>query len=89
MTKYDCPHCNKDSPALKNLLKETENFRVVCDIHPLTEGHILIISKKHLSCVGDYPENIYQEFISLYKFFSNGENKVVNFSISPNSLINK
>ena len=71
MTKYDCPHCNKDSPALKNLLKETENFRVVCDIHPLTEGHILIISKKHLSCVGDYPENIYQEFISLYKFFSN------------------
>lgn len=68
--KLDCPHCNKNSFAFKNPLKETENFWIVCDVYPLVEGHILIIPKKHFSSVGEYPENIYQEFISLYKFFS-------------------
>ena len=70
MVHQYCPHCDKKSFALKNILKETENFWVVCYVHPLVEGHILIIPKKHLSCVGEYPENIYKEFISLNKYFS-------------------
>ena len=70
MADLSCPHCDKKSFALKNLLKETKNFKIVCDVHPLIEGHILIIPKKHLSSVGEYPENLYQEFISLYKIFS-------------------
>lgn len=70
MTDLSCPHCNKKSFALKNLLKETKNFWIVCDVHPLIEGHILIIPKKHLSSVGEYPVKLYQEYISLYKFFS-------------------
>lgn len=70
MTDLSCPNCDKNSFPFKNLLKETKNFRVVCDVHPLIEGHILIIPKRHLSCVGEYPEKIYQEFITLYKDIS-------------------
>jgi diadenosine tetraphosphate (Ap4A) HIT family hydrolase len=63
----NCPHCDPNSFALKYPLKETENFWIVCDVHPLTKGHLLIIPKKHFSCVGEFPENIYDEFIALYK----------------------
>lgn len=62
----DCPHCNVDSFALKRRLKTTDNFYVVCDVHPLTEGHILIIPKNHLSCIGEYPGKILMEFQELY-----------------------
>lgn len=64
--KKDCPHCDKDSFALKHLLKETENFRVVCDIHPIIEGHILIIPKEHISCIGEYNSKLLKEFDDLY-----------------------
>lgn len=63
----DCPHCYSDSFALKYPLYETENFRVVCDVHPIVEGHILIIPKEHLSCVGEYSQELFDEFVDLYK----------------------
>lgn len=62
----DCCHCDLESFAYEHLLKESENFSVVCDVHPLTEGHLLIIPKKHLSCIGAYPEEIWDEFKLLY-----------------------
>jgi diadenosine tetraphosphate (Ap4A) HIT family hydrolase len=64
--KKNCPHCNPKSFALKHPLLKTHHFWIVCDVHPLTEGHILIIPKKHLSCIGDYPEDLFKEFIKLY-----------------------
>ncbi|HSW48051.1 MAG TPA: HIT domain-containing protein [Candidatus Saccharimonadales bacterium] len=66
----DCPHCDPDSFALKHPLEETGNFWVICDVHPISKGHVLIIPKKHLSCIGEYPENIFKEFTELYKKFS-------------------
>ena len=48
----------------------TGEFRVVCDMHPLTEGHLLIIPKKHVGCVGAFPTDLYNEFFILYKQFS-------------------
>ncbi|MCL5970911.1 MAG: HIT family protein [Patescibacteria group bacterium] len=68
--KENCPHCNPDSFALKHPLYETKNFWVVCDVNPLIEGHILIIPKLHLSCIGEYPENLFVEFLKLYTGFS-------------------
>ena len=68
--RKDCPHCNPNSFALKFPLKETSNFWVVCDAHPITKGHILIMPKRHLSCMGEFPEEIFNEFINLYKLFS-------------------
>jgi len=69
--KKNCPHCDPNSFALKYPLEKYENFWIVYDVHPLIEGHILIISKKHLSCIGAYPENIFQEFLLIYKRFIN------------------
>jgi len=35
------------------VLGETERFRVVAEPHPLTEGHVLLVPKRHASAVGD------------------------------------
>jgi diadenosine tetraphosphate (Ap4A) HIT family hydrolase len=60
-----CPHCDLTSHTYEYLLERSDNFSIVCDANPLTEGHILIIPKAHISCVGAYPENLYQEFLKL------------------------
>lgn len=65
--RNNCPHCDPKSFALKYPLQETNNFWIVCDVHPLTKGHILIIPKKHLSCIGEFPQLIFDEFLQLYK----------------------
>jgi len=64
--KDHCPHCDPKSQALKNVIEETQHFRVVCDRYPICEGHLLIIPKKHLSCVGEYEEALFLEFSKLY-----------------------
>lgn len=64
-----CPHCDPQSFALKYPLQETDRFWVVCDVHPLTKGHILIIPKTHVSCIGEYPEELYEEFTYLYDIY--------------------
>lgn len=63
----ECPHCRPDSFALKHALEESENFRVICDVHPLCEGHILIIPREHFSCVGGLPPALFAEFTKLYE----------------------
>lgn len=68
--RENCPHCDPNSFALKYPLKETKDFWVVCDVHPLIEGHVLIIPKKHLSCIAEYPDDVYQEFVALFTEFS-------------------
>lgn len=65
-----CAHCNKNSIALNHTINESANFRVVCDMHPLTEGHLLIIPNKHISCVGAFLDDLFYEFFILYKQFS-------------------
>jgi diadenosine tetraphosphate (Ap4A) HIT family hydrolase len=66
----DCPHCNPKSFALKHPLEITDNFWVDCDVHPIVEGHILIIPRSHLSSMGEYPSNLFKEFEHLYNKFS-------------------
>lgn len=65
--KTNCPHCNIGSQALNYLLEQTANFYIVCDAHPLIEGHILIIPKEHISCIGEYPKDLFEEFLDLNK----------------------
>jgi len=62
----NCPHCDRHSFALQHPLKETGRFWVVCDVHPLTAGHILIIPKKHISCIGNYDMPTLSEFNILF-----------------------
>lgn len=42
---------------------------MVCDVHPLTEGHILIIPKDHISCTGAFSPDLFTEFSKLYDRF--------------------
>lgn len=65
--RANCPHCDRNSQAFTYLLEETKNFYIVCDAHPLEEGHILIIPKNHVSCIAEYSEELYKEFLELYK----------------------
>jgi len=74
--KKDCSHCDANSFALEKPLKETKNFRVVCDVHPIIEGHILIIPKKHISCIGEYNSELLKEFDGLYSEFTKFIKKV-------------
>jgi len=65
--RSDCPFCDLDSWALKYRLKETQNFWLVCTSLPLVEGHVMIIPKKHLSCVGEFDNDLMGEFDMLYR----------------------
>lgn len=62
-----CPHCDPTADAFRNLLEETDQFRIVCDVHPIIEGHSLIIPKAHLSCVGEYDDSQFNEFAKHYE----------------------
>lgn len=68
--RRNCPHCDENSQAFKYPLFETKDFRVICDGHPLIEGHILIIPKQHLSCIGEYPAELLEKFIKLDELVS-------------------
>lgn len=65
-----CPHCGPQSFALAYKLQITNNFWIVCDGHPLREGHILLIPKQHLSCVGEYPLPLFNDFLRKYRRIS-------------------
>jgi diadenosine tetraphosphate (Ap4A) HIT family hydrolase len=79
----NCPHCNPGSQAFQEILENTGNFWIVCDSHPLCEGHILIIPKRHISCIGEYPSDLFREFEGIYdkvkKFLKNQYGSVATF----------
>ena len=52
--------------APEHTLLETEHFRISADDHPITEGHLLIIPKENLSCVGEFSPELMEEFTTLY-----------------------
>ncbi|MDB4984405.1 MAG: hypothetical protein JWM20_584 [Patescibacteria group bacterium] len=71
MKDSSCPFCNHEAQSKDYLLEETANFRIIADLHPLTEGHILVIPKEHIACVGDFTEELFQEFALLYEKVKN------------------
>jgi diadenosine tetraphosphate (Ap4A) HIT family hydrolase len=66
-----CPHC-EGGFGLQYPLHANDNFWIVCDSHPIVEGHTLIIPKNHISCTGALSYELFNEYRSLYK-------KVLNF----------
>lgn len=66
----DCTHCDPRSFALKQTLTASNNFFIVCDAHPLIEGHILIIPKQHIACAGAFSQSLFEEFLSYYQRLS-------------------
>jgi len=61
-----CAFCDAHDATYGHVLKETEEFRVVCDPYPLIEGHILIIPKRHIACIGACSIGAFREFMTLY-----------------------
>ncbi len=57
----DCIFCDHES-IKEDILWESDNFFIKVGKGILTPGHVLLISKKHLSCFGEMPENLYDEF---------------------------
>jgi diadenosine tetraphosphate (Ap4A) HIT family hydrolase len=64
--REECPHCDTSSSAFRYPLAETAGFHVVCDAHPLTEGHILVIPREHVSCIGAYAAPLFEEFLDVH-----------------------
>lgn len=61
-----CKHC-PGSIYISFQLYEDSLFLIVCDYHPLVEGHILIIPKKHISCMGNLDNKSFEHYKNLYK----------------------
>jgi len=64
----DCIFCKiarKEIPS--EFIYENDNFFAVLDIHPISEGHTLIIPKKHYVNILDMPESMGEELISTIK----------------------
>jgi diadenosine tetraphosphate (Ap4A) HIT family hydrolase len=47
MTTQDCPFCNRDIRS--RLVAEHGSVFAVCDLYPVTDGHLLILPKRHVS----------------------------------------
>lgn len=61
---YGCPFCD-DHRLEPQIVAETRGFYLVADLHPLREGHLLIIPREHLPCYGALPEDQDAEFLRL------------------------
>ena len=64
--KY-CPFDDSNNIAFTYLLEETADFKIVCDYNPLKEGHILIIPKEHIPSIGEYPDQLFNNFLKVYQ----------------------
>ena len=63
--KKDCAHC-PGGFGIKHSLYNDDLFWVVCDVHPLVEGHILIIPKEHIPTMGSLSDENFEKYIKLY-----------------------
>jgi len=62
--KEDCIFCkivSGEIPAEK--VYEDDNFIAIKDVHPLVEGHCVVLSKKHFVNLIDCPASLYGEFL--------------------------
>lgn len=62
-----CPMCDRTTNTFTDPLEETEDFHIVCDAHCIREGHILIIPKIHVPCIGGYSRELFEAFLTLYE----------------------
>jgi len=75
-----CVFCNLEKERDEgSILYETENFYVTCVKYgAFSAGHVLLISKFHLSCFGDMPNKYDEEFLTVANKVR--QNISVNFS---------
>ncbi|MDP4039246.1 MAG: HIT family protein [Candidatus Pacearchaeota archaeon] len=66
MIDKNCVFCKIAVGKVKGkIVKETDNFFVIRDIKPVSEGHSLVIPKKHFVTLLDIPYNLGSEMLKL------------------------
>ena len=45
---YDCPFCDLESSSKERIVEENDLALSVRDLYPVTEGHTLVIPKRHV-----------------------------------------
>lgn len=66
--KTNCPHCDTKSHVFEFPLEKItkpNNFYILCDPNPIVEGHTLVIPKAHLSCIGEYGDELMSELYNI------------------------
>ncbi len=90
MKPKDCIFCKIARKEIKmKVLKESDNFMAFPDANPKTEGHTLIIPKKHFVTLLDIPSNKGNELIKMLKDIASElleEKKGDGFNIIMNNL---
>ena len=67
-TMDDCIFCKivkGEIPAEK--IQDGENFIIINDVNPVSEGHCLIISKEHYETIFDLPSEFGKELVEITK----------------------
>jgi len=78
----DCPFCNREM-FKERIIAETNNFYIVATLGQITDGgHVLIVSKEHLRCVGDMPHELLGDF----SFWVDFTSKVLSFEYGVRPL---
>jgi len=68
MNSKDCIFCKMAKGEMKaEKIKETDNFFAIRDKYPATEGHSLVIPKKHFVTLLDIKNNLGNEMLKLAK----------------------
>ena len=90
MKQQDCVFCKiakGEIPAVKT--GESNNFFAILDAHPQTDGHTLIIPKKHFVTLLDIPNKLGEELLEFTKKVSSDlleKKKGDGFNILMNNL---
>ena len=64
----DCIFCKLANGEIEtNTLYEDDDFRVIFDVSPATEGHVMILPKKHYANVFELPEELASKVYVLAK----------------------
>jgi diadenosine tetraphosphate (Ap4A) HIT family hydrolase len=82
MKEEKCLFCDPKILA-DGFLEESENFILRLNMNPVSPGHILIISKKHYSCFGAMPKELYDEY---EEFSKKAKSKIRNNFSKPISV---
>ena len=64
LTMKNCPFCQRDK-IKSDILMESENFFVKVGVGILAPGHVMVITREHLSCFAELPNHLMKEFILL------------------------
>jgi histidine triad (HIT) family protein len=68
MEKNDCVFCKIIAGVIKaDKIADYEDFIVINDAHPVSEGHCLIIPKRHFSTLLDLPSTLGSELLKIAK----------------------